>query len=229
MFPPLISGGDCNGGGGPAPVPSLYPNWGAACVAEITEVPPPGKRKGPIRELVETIILALIIALAIRTFAVEVYRVEGNSMETTLHSGERVLVNKFLYKWLRPPKPGEIIVFRYPVEPDRDFIKRVVAVAGDTVEIRVGKVYVNGQLFPEAPTARVSDEDSDPRLVPPDSVWVLGDNRNNSEDSRWFGEVPLQNIRGLAFFRIWPPLRSCRFANSVEQAELRTRGVFTCP
>jgi signal peptidase I len=188
-------------------------------LAQITEVPPPGRRKGPVREVLETILFALLIALLIRTFVVEVYRVEGASMEQTLHSGERVLVNKFLYRWVRKPRPGDIIVFRYPRQPDRDFIKRVVAVEGDTVEIRGGVVYVNGQPFAEAPTALRSDEDSPhPITVPPDSVWVLGDNRNNSEDSRYFGEVPLANIRGMAFFRLWPLSRACHFVNSVDAA-----------
>lgn len=199
-------------------------------MAEITEVPPPGKRKSPMREVMETLALALIIALAIRYLLVEVYRVQGTSMESTLHSGERVLVNKFIYRWLRSPKPGDVVVFQYPKEPDRDFIKRVVAVAGDRVEMREGRVYVNGVLFPEAPGVRLSEEDS-PReeTVPPDTVWVLGDNRNNSEDSRWFGPVHLDYIRGMAFFRVWPVTRMCRFINSVAATPSSYQGVFVCP
>lgn len=186
-------------------------------MAQITEVPPPGKRKSPIRELVETIALALLIALVIRWLIVEVYRVDGSSMQHTLVHGERVLVNKFIYRWLRPPEPGDVIVFQYPREPDRDFIKRVVAVAGDQVELRAGKVYVNGKLFPEAPTVIASESDYPVNLVPEDSVWVLGDNRNNSEDSRFFGEVPVKNIRGLAFYRIWPLTHISGFRNPVQQ------------
>lgn len=198
-------------------------------MAEITEVPPPGKRKGPLRELLETVVLALLIALAIRTFVVEVYRVHGSSMEATLFTGERVLVNKFILAYGREPKQGDIIVFQYPRQPDRDFIKRVAAVAGDKVLIRQGKVYVNGVLFPEAPTVLRADEDMEEIVVPPDSVWVLGDNRNNSEDSRMFGQVPLRNIRGLAFLRIWPLGRICRFENPVEVAAgQETGGFLTC-
>lgn len=182
-------------------------------MAEITEVPPPGKRKSPLRELLETVILALLIALVIRTFVVEVYRVQGSSMANTMASGERVLVNKFIYDWLRLPRQGDIIVFQYPRQPDRDFIKRVVAVAGDKVEIKAGKVYVNGRLMPEAPTVIMTDQDFPEYPVPPDSVFVLGDNRNNSEDSRFFREVPLKNIRGLAFLRIWPLARVSGFVN----------------
>ncbi|MFZ5814849.1 MAG: signal peptidase I [Bacillota bacterium] len=175
-------------------------------MAEITEVPPPGKRKSPTREFLETIILALIVALVVRTFVVEVYRVDGSSMENTLRTEERVLVNKFIYRF-RNPEPGDVIVFKYPKQPDRDFIKRVVAVAGDTVQMEKGKVYVNGQPFPEPPTVRMTTTDYGPYTVPAGSVFVLGDNRNNSEDSRFFGQVPLGNIRGLAFARIWPPGR----------------------
>jgi signal peptidase I len=205
---------------------------GGPHLADITEVPPPRRRKNPTREVAETLILAVIIALVIRFLLVEVYRVQGSSMETTLHNNERVLVNKFLYRWVRDPKPGDIIVFQYPREPDRDFIKRVVAVPGDKVELREGKVYVNGQLFPEAPGVRLSEEDSPAEVrVPPDTFWVLGDNRNNSEDSRWFGPVPKANIRGLAFFRVWPLQNLCRFVNSVDLAKsgANDRGVFTCP
>lgn len=188
-------------------------------MAEITEVPPPGKRKSPMRELLETVLLALVVALVIRTFVVEVYRVDGGSMENTLQTEERVLVNKFLFRLFREPQPGDIIVFQYPRQPDRDFIKRVVAVAGDTVEMREGKVYVNGKLFPEVPTVRMTDQDLTPRQVPAESVWVLGDNRNNSEDSRFFGQVPLKNIRGLAFARIWPLSRISGFINPVTEQE----------
>ncbi|HYF75897.1 MAG TPA: signal peptidase I [Symbiobacteriaceae bacterium] len=200
-------------------------------MADITEVPPRGKRKGPLREVVETLALALVIALVIRFLLVEVYRVEGTSMEATLHSGERVLVNKFIYRWrIRAPRPGDIIVLQYPKEPDRDFIKRVVAVAGDKVEIRAGKVYVNGVLFKEAPGVRLSDEDSRVQwTVPPDHVWVLGDNRNNSEDSRSFDAVDVNYIRGLAFLRVWPLTRICRFINPTDATAESYRGVFVCP
>ena len=200
-------------------------------MAEITEVPSHGKRKGPLREVMETLALALVIALVIRFLLVGVYRVEGTSMEATLHSGERVLVNKFIYRWrIRAPKPGDIIVLQYPKEPDRDFIKRVVAVAGDKVEIRAGKVYVNGVLFKEAPGVRLSDEDSRVEwTVPLDHVWVLGDNRNNSEDSRSFDAVDVNYIRGLAFLRVWPLTRSCRFINPADATAESYRGVFVCP
>lgn len=195
---------------------------------EVLRVADRGKRKSPIRELLETIVAALLVTLVVRTFVVEIYRVEGSSMADTLHSAERVVVNKFLYRWVRQPQPGDIVVFQYPREPDRDFIKRVVAVAGDKVEIKAGKVYVNGELLPEAPAARINDEDRLPTVVPENSVWVLGDNRNNSEDSRYFGQVPLENIRGMAFFRIWPLARVCRFVNPVSQPDIAAWGGLAC-
>lgn len=164
------------------------------------------QRKSPLREVVETVVIALLIALVIRTFVVEVFVVDGRSMEPTLKTNERLLVNKFIY-WFRSPQPGEVIVFRYPRQPDRDFIKRVVAVAGDKVEIKRGHVFVNGQELSE-PYLQFRDAGDWPvRQVPANAVWVLGDNRNNSEDSRYFGEVPLRNIKGRAFFRFWPPGR----------------------
>lgn len=160
-------------------------------------------RRGPVRELVEVVLLAVVLAFLIRTFFFEVYRVEGASMESTLHTGDRVLVNKWLYLW-RMPEKGEVIVFQYPKDPSRDFIKRVVAVSGDTVEIREGKVYVNGKLLPEVASTLVDRETWAPHLVEPDTVWVLGDNRSNSDDSRYFGSVHRTQIRGMAFFRVWP-------------------------
>ncbi|MBY6275452.1 signal peptidase I [Symbiobacterium thermophilum] len=173
-------------------------------MADVPDERPAVRRKSPLREVLETLVLALLFALIIRTFVVEVYQVSGSSMTNTLYDQERVLVNKFIYKLVRDPRPGDIIVFKYPRQPERDFIKRVVAVAGDTVEMRGGVVYVNGEPFNEAPTVRLSAGDFGPVVVPPDSVFVLGDNRSNSEDSRYFGEVPLSHIRGLAVARIWP-------------------------
>lgn len=159
--------------------------------------------KGPVRELVEVVLLAVVLAFLIRSFFFEVYRVEGASMESTLHTGDRVLVNKWLYLW-RMPEKGEVIVFQYPKDPSRDFIKRVVAVSGDTVEIREGKVFVNGELLQEVASTLTDRETWAPHLVEPDTVWVLGDNRSNSDDSRYFGSVHRTQIRGMAFYRVWP-------------------------
>jgi signal peptidase I len=192
-------------------------------VAKITEVPPPKKK--PARELVETVVWALVIAMVIRWWIVETYRVEGPSMNDTLFTNERVLVNKFLYRWVRSPAQGDIIVFQSPRLPVRDFIKRVVGVAGDRVELRGGKVYVNGRLVPLAPSAQPNHQDMTEIIVPADTVWVLGDNRNNSDDSRSFGAVTLESIRGKALIRMWPPGRICQFQNPAD----KSGGFLPCP
>jgi len=190
-------------------------------MAQITEVPPPGKRKSPTRELIESVVLALLVALAIRVWVAETYRVEGSSMEHTLRDGERVLVAKFVYKWVRKPERGDIVVFLYPKDPEKAFIKRVVGLPGDRVEVKGGKVLVNGQVMEEVSTAIPAEMDSPVETVPDGSVWVLGDNRNNSEDSRFFGEVPYDLIRGPAFIRIWPLYRVTLFHNPVPPAGRR--------
>ncbi len=124
-------------------------------------------------------------------------------MEPTLHDSERLFVNKLVYRF-RPPARGDIIVFRYPRSPDRDFIKRVVAIGGETVEIVEGRVLVNGR-FLEEEYGTIPDHTHYPRTeVPSGCLFVLGDNRRNSEDSRFFGFVPLENVKGRAFLLYWP-------------------------
>lgn len=169
--------------------------------------------KGPLRELAETIIIALVIALLVRTFVVEVFVVEGRSMEGTLVTGDRLLVNKLVFL-LRHPARGEIIVFRNPRDPGRDFIKRVVALPGEMVELRKGKLYINGEAYPEPYLSFPGERDAAPHRLGEDAVWVLGDNRNNSEDSRVFGEVPFSMIKGKAFLRFWPPSQWKMFAEA---------------
>ena len=140
-----------------------------------------------------SIIVAVALAFCIRTFIVEPYMVEGSSMYPTLVNHERLLVNKFTY-FVSDPQKGEIIVFRYPKDESRDFIKRVIATAGDTVEMRSGKVLVNGTEIDEHYTWKEDPKGpnlSDYRksVVPEGHIFVLGDNRNNSEDSRAFWPV----------------------------------------
>lgn len=149
--------------------------------------------------------LAVILALIIRMFLVEVYVVDGHSMQPTLLDAERVLVNKLTYR-LAGPSAGDVVVFRYPQEPWRDFIKRVVAVGGQTVEVRDGQVFVDGAALAEdyltAPTHGVFG----PEAVPQGTVFVMGDNRNFSLDSRdaSVGFVPLANVKGKAMAVFWP-------------------------
>ncbi|MCL5046627.1 MAG: signal peptidase I [Actinobacteria bacterium] len=158
-----------------------------------------------LREVLETIIIALVLALLIRNFVVERIVVDGTSMETTLHNSDSLLINKFIYRF-RLPKTGEIVVFKFPSDPSRDFIKRVIAHEGQSVEMREGRVYVDGALLNEPYVKRPSRDNYPRAVVPKGTIFVLGDNRVNSEDSRFsdVGFVPLKNLKGTAFVRFWP-------------------------
>lgn len=175
-------------------------------VAEAVAKPKPGK--SVMREWLETVVIALVVALLIRAFVVQVYLVEGESMEPTLHTSERLLVNKFVYR-LRPPQPGEIVVLQDPGQPRRELIKRIVAVAGETVEVRRSVVYVNQKPLrePYKNTMFIQYADMGPLTVPSGYIFVMGDNRGRSLDSRMIGPIPLAKVEGKAFFLFWPPGR----------------------
>jgi signal peptidase I len=155
-------------------------------------------------EFLETLALAFVLALLVRTFVLESYQVSGYSMEPTLQNGERVLVNKMIFHF-ESPKPGEIVVFRSPVIPSQDWIKRVIAVPGETVAIHSGHVYINGHYQPE-PFIKYKDPSSNYRQVkvPPGYLFVMGDNRPDSYDSRYFGFLSESLLRGEAFVVWWP-------------------------
>ncbi|CQR71432.1 Signal peptidase I T [Sporomusa ovata DSM 2662] len=158
-----------------------------------------------IKDWVISIIIAILLAFFIRYFIVELYMVEGPSMRPTLVDGERLVVNKFIYRF-KTPERGEVLVFRYPRDPSRDFIKRVIAVAGDTVEIKDGRVFLNGQLLNEPYILERIKGSYPVATVPQGHIYVMGDNRNNSEDSRFkdVGFVPLELIKGKAVTIFWP-------------------------
>ncbi len=158
-----------------------------------------------IKDWVFSIAVAVVLAFLIRTFIVELYLVEGPSMRPTLQSAERLVVNKFIYRF-RPPERGEILVFRYPRDPSRDFIKRVIAVPGDTIEIKEGRVYVNSVLLNEDYILSKTRGNYPLATVPEGKIFVMGDNRNNSEDSRFadVGFVPYELIKGKAILVFWP-------------------------
>lgn len=164
------------------------------------------RRRGWWRDALHTVILAALLALAIRLLVVEPFRVDGPSMEPTLFTGERLLVDKISYR-LHPPHRGDIVVFRNPRNVKEDYIKRVVALPGDRVEMRLGKLYVNDQPVPEPYVLRDGISTYGPEVVPPGYCFVLGDNRANSRDSRFFGPVPLNLIKGRAWLIFWPPAR----------------------
>jgi signal peptidase I len=212
-------------------------------------------KKSASREYFESIIVAVLIALTLRAFAVEAFKIPSGSMIPTLEIGDQIFVNKFIYGFRLPftlfkfaeftrPRPGEVIVFIFPNNHDKDYIKRVIGTPGDTVEVKNGQIYLNG-----APTPRQFDPgpcefwdrdaqgewadrqtrceryteiigehrhpaifavdghshaaDFGPHVVSPDHVFVMGDNRDNSYDSRMWGEVPMSYIKGRAMFVWW--------------------------
>ena len=179
-----------------------------------------------ISELFKSIILALLVYMALQA-SIRNYTVLGSSMQPTLEEGEYVLVNKLVYLRLRPqqlaallpfvefeddetifpfhpPQPGEVIIFRFPQDESRDFVKRVVAVPGDTLEIRQGKLYVNGEAPDEPYVTHPDNSNTGPLIVPEGSYFVLGDNRRASNDSREWGPVPMENVIGRAWISFWP-------------------------
>jgi len=156
-----------------------------------------------VRDILETVLIALLIAILVRAFVIERFLVDGPSMEPTLWDSQSLLVNKIAYKFSKP-KRGDVVVFRYPLDPSRDYVKRCVAVGGDTVEMRLGRLYVNG-LLKEEPYVRFPGlYEMKSITVPEDCIFVLGDHRTNSEDSRMFGPVKLSLVKGKAVFIIWP-------------------------
>ena len=158
-----------------------------------------------LKDWIGSIVIAVVLAMLIRTFIVELYVVDGPSMRPTLESEERLVVNKFIYRF-HPPQKGEILVFQYPRDPSRDFIKRVIATPGDTVEIHEGRVLVNDQLLTEDYILEKTRSEYPKSTVPEGRVFVMGDNRNNSEDSRFadVGFVPYDLIKGKAMLVFWP-------------------------
>jgi signal peptidase I len=187
-------------------------------------------RKSTLREYFESIVIAVILALFIRTFVVQAFKIPTGSMEENLLIGDHLLVNKFIFgpsesrleRALLPLgtiKRHDVVVFKYPEEPDRDFIKRVIGLPGETVEVREKKVYINGQALDEPyahylqPVAVPSElhevtsldvrEHYGPVTVPPDQYFMMGDNRDNSADSRYWGFLRRDYIKGKALVIYW--------------------------
>jgi len=187
-------------------------------------------KKSTLREYFESIVIAVILALFIRTFVVQAFKIPTGSMENNLLIGDHLLVNKFVFG---PAKTGlerallpvsaierrQIIVFKYPEDPDRDFIKRVIGLPGETVEVREKKVYINGKAldepyvhFLEEPrrnselsevTSSDVRENYGPVTVPPNQYFMMGDNRDNSADSRYWGFMPRDYVKGKALLIYW--------------------------
>jgi len=178
--------------------------WQADVVPDnLPEEQKPGWRR-TILDTLETIILSLVLFLAINAIS-ERIRVESISMQPTLYPGDYVIVNKLAYRFKGTPNRGDVIVFRYPPNPEAiPYIKRVIGLPGDQIHIGDGKVYVNGQAVVE-PYLVVTTNRGGDWTVPAGQIFVMGDNRNNSSDSRSWGFVPLENIIGRAEVIYLPP------------------------
>ena len=182
------------------------------------------KKKGTLREYLEAIVIAVVLALFIRGFVVQAFKIPSGSMKSTLLIGDHILVNKFVYGINVPlidkqilhfgePRRGDVIVFRYPQDPSKDFIKRVIGTPGDAVRIENKRVYVNDKLLEEPYAQHVHTEvlaattslrDNMPTVrVPSHSYFVMGDNRDESHDSRFWGLVDFGAIKGKAFIIYW--------------------------
>lgn len=172
------------------------------------------KTKYAIYEWVEALLIAAIIALVIRTFIASPYKIPSSSMRPTLVEGDRIFVNKFIYRF-REPQRAEVIVFKFPLNPKRVFIKRLVAFGGEGVEILDGKLFIDNKSITHPETLSKRDyynrgdfgREGEPVKVPEHSFYVLGDNSKNSRDSRYWGFVPEKNLIGKASFIWWPPSR----------------------
>lgn len=179
--------------------------------------------KSQVREWAESIIIAVILALLIRTFVVQAFKIPSGSMIPTFNIGDRIFVSKFIYgarvpltnfsfPAVRGPKRGDIIVFRSPEDRKKDFVKRLIALGGETVEIRGGKIYINGKAVDDVPAIEsvyyhnAGDYGQEGQLVnvPADSYYALGDNSVSSRDSRYWGFVRKKNLIGKVIFIYWP-------------------------
>ncbi|SMC17933.1 signal peptidase I Serine peptidase. MEROPS family S26A [Desulfacinum hydrothermale DSM 13146] len=182
------------------------------------------KKKSTFREYTEAVVVAVLLALFIRAFVVQAFKIPSGSMKNTLLIGDHILVSKFSYGLKIPvldkeiihlgsPQRGDIVVFKYPQDPSKDFIKRVIGLPGDTIVIRNKKVFVNGQPLKE-PYARFTDprilpgavsprDNLGPLVVPPHSFFVMGDNRDESYDSRFWKFVDESDLKGKAFIIYW--------------------------
>ena len=189
-----------------------------------TEIESEYPKKGALRENFEAILVAIVIALFIRTFVVQAFKIPSGSMKQTLQIGDHILVNKFIYGVripylrksiipLKKPQRGDIIVFKYPVDPHKDFIKRVIGIPGDEIEIRDKKLYVNQKqvnddygVYTDSRILSASARPRDnfgPVTVPEQSLFVMGDNRDESFDSRFWGFVDYKALNGKAFIIYW--------------------------
>jgi signal peptidase I len=207
------------------------PDPGSRAAEPAARVPDTDYKKSTAREYFESICIAVILALFIRTFVVQAFKIPTGSMENNLLIGDHLLVNKFVYgptlssveKTLLPIddiERGDVVVFKYPEEPERDFIKRIIGLPGETLELRNKKVYINGKPLDEPyvqflePPSESGPGEADytdfdlrktygPVTVPPNHYFAMGDNRDNSQDSRYWGFLPREYVKGKALMVYW--------------------------
>ena len=174
---------------------------------------------GEARLLVRDLVFALLIAALFVVFVVQPVKVEGTSMLPRLHDGERIFVNKLVYYHWPPLERGDIVVFWFPDDPDKSYIKRVIGLPGELVEIRDGRIYVNGLELRETyldPQHNVARQNLPPTVVKPHYYFVMGDNRDSSDDSRRWGLVPEKYIYGKALLRYWPLSEAERISREID-------------
>ena len=178
------------------------PHSGSPTPADSASAPP---LRRELRSWTRDLAIALGLAIVVMIFLYQPVKVEGTSMYPLLSDQERIFINKFVYRF-EPIERGDVVVFWYPLDRSKSFIKRVVGLPDETVEIRTGHVYINGQELADqyVPAGYLDGFNSAPRKIPADGYFVMGDHRDSSNDSRVFGSVPRQYIYGKAVFAYWP-------------------------
>ncbi len=169
------------------------------------------KMKWFMKEWVEPVVIAVILALFVRAFIVQAFKIPTGSMKPTLNENNRIFVNKYIYRF-KSPQRGDIVVFKYPEDTKKDFIKRLIAVSGETVEIEDGDIFINGVRVDDVPSIKKIYYYNRGEYgglgqkieVPEGHFYMLGDNSESSRDSRYWGFVPKKYIIGKAIFRYWP-------------------------
>lgn len=205
-------GRDQGSGGGTSPLGPESPGGQGIPSAEELALADRKARRGSVvsflKELPFLIITSVIIAYLIKTFLLQPFYIPTGSMQPTLLPGDHVLVNKVIYR-LGSPQSGDVTVFKSPIDRRKDFIKRVIAVEGQEISVADGQVYINGvpQVEPYAVGGKNLQPESSSLVLKSDEVFVMGDNRSNSQDSRFFGPVAEDAIVGKAFVIYWPPSR----------------------
>jgi signal peptidase I len=176
---------------------------------ELTPATPQSRRqeiRSGIKAWAQTAAITSCLFFLVTAFVAQGFAVSGSCMEPNLWTGERILGNKLTYL-VEPPMRGDVVVFRYPVDPRKTYIKRVIGLPGETIDIRSGRVYINSKLLNEPYVINTAHGDYGPETIKPGKLFVMGDYRDESNDSRIWGELPIANIKAKAWVRYWPVKR----------------------